>query len=115
MLNIQYVGVSAYVDAAYNPAVVPDEASLGVFLRNELNSHSIFTQAISTNVHSVLQAEVLGLLLATTVVKALNWNAISFFSGCWTLVEAAEAKNFLKQPGHWSIRPTLADFFQPHL
>lgn len=34
----------------------------------------------------------------------------SFFY-CRTLVEAVEAKNLLEHPGHWRIRPILADFF----
>lgn len=59
---------------------------------------------------SVLQAKVMGLLLAASVVKALGWNYIFFFSHCETLVEATESRNLIQNPRHWTIRPLLADF-----
>lgn len=110
-LNFQYAGCLAYVDAAYNPTANQDKAFLGVFLRDESRNHSIFIQAVAMNVCSVLQAEALGLLLAAAVVKALNWSSIYFLSDCRTLVEVAKAKDLIRHPGHWNLRPTLADFF----
>ena len=71
----------------------------------------MFIQTTTTNVHSVLQAKALGLLLAATVVKALKWNKVSFLCDCRNLVSAAKAKDLIQKPGHWKIRPTLADFF----
>lgn len=110
-LSLQPAGFLAYVDAAFNPAVARNEASFGVFLRNEDNNHSIFIQAMALNVFSVLQAEAMGLLLAASTAKTLGWNSISFLSDCRTLVDAAEARNLLENPGHWRIRPILAEFF----
>lgn len=109
--SMQPAGTLAYVDAAFNPMVAEGEASFGVYLTNTFSRHSIFIQAAASNIQSVLQAEAMALLLAASAVKALGWTSVFFFSDCRSLVEAAEARNLLVNPGHWRIRPFLADFF----
>lgn len=71
-MQIQIAGPYAHIDAAYNPEVAIDEAGLGIYQRDDLNNHSIFIQASAKNVHSSLQAEALGLVVAAPAVKALN-------------------------------------------
>jgi hypothetical protein len=101
-----------YSDAAYNPEIAKEEAGLGVYLKDEVNNHTIFVQAAARNVFSVLQAEALGLALSVVVVKALGWNSAVFFSDCRNLVQVARARNPLESPGDWRIRPILAEFLK---
>lgn len=82
-----------------------------MFLKNPTTQHSIFIQGVASDVFSVLQADAMGLLLAASVVKALGWRNVSFFTDCRTLADAAEARNLLDNPGHRRIRPILVDFF----
>lgn len=82
-----------------------------MFLKNPTTQHSIFIQGVASDVFLVLQADAMGLLLAASVVKALGWRNVSFFTDCQTLADAAEARNLLDNPGHRRIRPILVDFF----
>lgn len=93
-VHIEPTGFLAYVGAAYNPTVTTDEASLGFFLRNELSGCNIHSSS-NCRCSICFAGESIGQLLAATIVKA----------------EAAEAKDLLKHPGHWRIRPVLAEFF----
>lgn len=71
-IQSQIAGLSAYSDAAYNLKIAKEEAGLGVYLKNDANSHTIFIQAFAKNISSVLQAEALGLTLAAMEVKTLG-------------------------------------------
>ena len=59
----------AYVDATFNPSTAGDEVSFGVFLKNAFSRHSVFIQAATSNVFSVLQVEAMGLLLGGSAIK----------------------------------------------
>lgn len=110
-VSICPAGPLAYVDAAFNPSQAGNVATTGVWLKLPSSHQSIFVQAIFANVSSVLQAEAHGLLLAASIVNALGWTDVSFLTDCKILAEAAEAKDLLTKPGHWNIRPILANFF----
>lgn len=71
----------------------------------------IFVSAISPPVSSVLQAEAFGLLLAAKLADLMQLQEVTFFTDNATLAKAAADHNLLDAPGHWEIRPQLANVF----
>jgi hypothetical protein len=71
----------------------------------------LFIAAISPPVSSVLQAEAFGLLLAAKLADLLRLNQVTFFTDNATLAKAAAHHNIQDAPGHWEIRPQLANVF----
>jgi hypothetical protein len=54
-------------------------------------------------------AEAYGLLLASKVADLLHIQEPHFFTDCSILESAASTTSILSAPGHWIIRPILAD------
>ena len=103
-------GPKTFLDAAFNPPIVADVAALGVFLQNPLHNVSVYIQAMSNSAKSALEAEAQAMLLAALLAHALSWKNVCFLSDCQVLVDAAEANDLVSKPGHWAIRPILAEF-----
>jgi hypothetical protein len=65
--------------------------------------------ALSPPASSPLQAEAFGLLLATKLAELLRLQEPQFYTDCLVLASAAATEDITKAPGHWSIRPLLAE------
>jgi ribonuclease HI len=105
-------GPVAFSDVAFKSCPSTRVAGLGVYLMNPDHNSTIYIQASSAHVDSVLQAEAHALVLAGAAVRFLGWNNVTFLSDCKVLVGAAEAADLISKPGHWSARPILAEFFR---
>jgi hypothetical protein len=104
-------GPVAFSDAAFKSCPSTRVAGLGVYLMNPDHNSTIYIQASSAHVDSVLQAEAHALVLAGAAVRFLGWNNVTFLSVCKVLVDTAEAADLISKPGHWSARPILPEFF----
>jgi hypothetical protein len=100
-------------DAAWKNAdnQEPTPAGIGIVIQIQNNQHcqQIHLAALSPAAHSPLQAEAFGLLLAAKVADLLHIEEPQFFTDCSTLEAATKATSVLNAPGHWVIRPILAD------
>jgi hypothetical protein len=90
----------------------PRPAGLGIYIQVEGNQcPKLFIAAISPPVSSVLQADAFGLLLAAKLADLLRLNQFTFFTDNATFAKAAAHHNIQDAPGHWEIRPQLANVF----
>jgi hypothetical protein len=89
----------------------PTPAGIGIIIQIQGNQHcqQIHIAALSPPAHSPLQAEAYGLLLASKVADLLHIQEPHFFTDCSVLKSAASTTSILSAPGHWIIRPILAD------
>uniref|UniRef100_A0ACD5TJE1 Uncharacterized protein n=1 Tax=Avena sativa TaxID=4498 RepID=A0ACD5TJE1_AVESA len=114
---LSYPGTKNFTDASWqqsqeqgNP---PSPAGLGIFIHLGGGGHctQLFISAISPPVSSALQAETYNMLLALTLVQHLQLQQVNFFTDCAVLAKAPANQNIIDSPGHWEIRPQLAELF----
>ena len=100
-------------DAAWKCGSNQDSApaGIGIIIQIQDNQHcqQIHIAALSPPAHSPLQAEAYGLLLASKLADLLHIQEPHFFTDCSILKSAASTTSILNAPGHWIIRPILAD------
>jgi hypothetical protein len=108
-----YAGNAICCDAAWKNAdnQSPTPVGIGIVIQVQESHHckQIHIAALSRPAHSPLQAEAFGLLLALKVADLFNIQYPQFFTDCSTLELAAKATSILHAPGHWVIRPILAE------
>jgi hypothetical protein len=102
-----------FSDAAWSPGVdgQPVHAGLGIYMKigGDRPCTQICISAISPPVSSAIQAEAFGLLLAIKLAYILQIQQATFLTDNATLAKAASTREILHAPGHWVIRPELAD------
>jgi hypothetical protein len=102
-----------FSDAAWSPGVdgQPVHAGLGIYMKigGDRPCSQICISAISPPVSSAIQAEAFGLLLAIKLAYILQIQQATFLTDNATLAKAASTREILHAPGHWVIRPELAD------
>jgi hypothetical protein len=89
----------------------PVSAGLGLFIQfgDERVCSKVYISAVSPPVSSAIQAEAFGLLLATKAAEVLQLQGATFLTDNAVLAMAAASQDLLKAPGHWMIRPQLAE------
>ncbi|XP_062186293.1 uncharacterized protein LOC133889797 [Phragmites australis] len=80
-------------------------------LQRQLNISGIFITAQIFQAHGPLMAEAQAVSLAAKVVKSLGLNQVTYISDNQTLVTALHKGDIITTPGHWNLRPILAEFF----
>lgn len=105
-------GSIVFSDAAWSPGLDghPMPAGLGIFLQisGVRPCSKICISAISPPVSSAIQAEAFSLLLAIQIAELLHIQEATYLTDNATLAMAAATKDLLLKPGHWAIRPQLA-------
>ncbi|EAZ29484.1 hypothetical protein OsJ_13559 [Oryza sativa Japonica Group] len=95
-------GIRCYLDAAWDNG----QTGIGIFFfHNPQNHNAMFIQACSNKAHSALQAELLALQLSLETDMCLNFSGVTYLSDNTTIADTAKKKNFMDDPGHWSLRP----------
>jgi hypothetical protein len=108
-----FAGEAIFCDAAWKleQDAYSAPAGIGIFIQMEHNQHckQMYISAMSPPASSPLQAETFGLLLATKLADLLQLQAPRFFTDNSILTSAATTTNIVQAPGHWMIRPLIAD------
>uniref|UniRef100_A0ACD5Z4N3 Uncharacterized protein n=1 Tax=Avena sativa TaxID=4498 RepID=A0ACD5Z4N3_AVESA len=111
--NSNTAGDVVFCDAAWKsgPASQEAPAGIGVFIQTGGVQHCkhLFVSALSPPASTPLQAEAFGLLLATKLAEILQLRGPQFYMDCLVLASAVTTDDITKTPGHWSIRPLIAD------
>lgn len=94
-------GIRCYIDASWNNG----QAGIGIFIHDPSNHNAIFVQAITDKAQSALQAELLALQLSLEISLCLRFTGVIYLMDNETIAEVAKRRNFLEEPGHWSLRP----------
>jgi hypothetical protein len=106
-------GPIVFTDAAWSPGRdgQPMSAGLGLFIQlgEDRPCSHVYISAVSPPVSSAIQAEAFGLLLATKVAEVLRLQCTTFLTDNATLATAVASQDLINAPGHWTIRPQLAD------
>lgn len=106
-------GTIVFTNAAWSPGHDGQLASagLGLFIRfdDDRACSQIYISAVSPPISSAIQAEAFGLLLATKVAEVLQIQRATILTDNAVLAAAAASQDLLNAPGHWTIRPQLAD------
>ncbi|KAK1616402.1 hypothetical protein QYE76_021919 [Lolium multiflorum] len=101
-----------FLDAVWSPHPHggPVAASLGIFIqfRGDRCCSQLCISAISPPATSAIQAEVFSLMLSSYIAGTLQIQQATFLTECATLASEAVSQNVTLAPGHWSIRPQLA-------
>jgi hypothetical protein len=101
-----------FSDAAWSPHPdgSPVAAGLGIYIKlgGDRSCSELSISAISPPTTSAIQAEAFSLMLASRIAETLHIQQATFLTDCATLATAASSQNMLRVPGHWSIRPQLA-------
>jgi hypothetical protein len=88
------------------------QISIGIFIlttpTHTLCSGSFIQVAIHQHMDPLL-AEAQALLLGTKIADALNLLVANILTDCQVLASAVEAGSYRHRPGHWSIRPAIAE------
>ena len=88
----------------------PTIAGLGIFVQmsTDRRCSRLCISAISEPVTSAIQAEALSLMLAYQIAHILHLQEPTFLTDSLTLANDLASQDMLLAPGHWSIRPQLA-------
>jgi hypothetical protein len=109
-------GVMCFVDAAATPdggqyTLQIRSARLGIYIINlQVNLvNIIYIRATHNKIYSVINAEVVALALAATILNKLNLGEIAYFSDCSQLVDFINSGN-PSDPPDCRMLPCIQDF-----
>ncbi|KAK3139475.1 hypothetical protein QOZ80_5AG0383870 [Eleusine coracana subsp. coracana] len=105
---------TSFTDAALplsHQVNMPNRAGIGVFITMP-GAACPTIAAIATAQHaaSALQAEAMAILLASKMLKALNFTEITYATDSQILANTLQQDDFVLHPGEWRLRPLLYEF-----
>uniref|UniRef100_A0ACD5YT82 Uncharacterized protein n=1 Tax=Avena sativa TaxID=4498 RepID=A0ACD5YT82_AVESA len=106
-------GPIIFTDAAWLPGRDGQlvSAGLGIFIQfgEDRPCSQVYVSAVSPLVSSAIQAEAFGLLFATKAAEVLQIKRATFLTDNAVLAKVVASQDLLNDPGHWTIRPQLAE------
>ena len=105
-------GPIVFADASWTPGADnhPVIAGLGIVVQITTGRRCsrLCISAISEPVTSAIQAEAFSLMLAYEIAHILHLQQPTFLTDSSTLANVVASQDMILAPGHWSIRPQLA-------
>ena len=89
------------------------QTGVGIFILTQPAcslSSACYFQVATSQVLEPLEAEAHALLLGARLAAALNLQVATLLTDNQVVASAAQARSCRLQPGHWSLRPVLAEF-----